>query len=545
MSTPVVIILVSVVVLLAIALLVLLSTFWWNVEVGLFPGKNVRATTSPPGKARSEPALAVNPRNNQNMVGASKRFFDLDNYLFDLVPIFSFDGGQTWRESTLPIESGWDGMTDPTIAFDDEGRAFLVGEPLVYDPTATPPREILTGLGMFVFRSVDGGRTWQRLAQLSSDEKDDKQWVVCDTHRSSPHYGNIYGAWGNGKTPVKFSRSTDHGEHWQGVGQQPSGSPLTTEMVEAPDLSVSPDGTLHIFWHDRGVSESSIHYLRSSDGGSSFEPLRKIVTGLTSIGKPWLDEIHTWPHFIHATFRVRTFATSCAGAGGLVVVAWADMREGHVLDPVGLGHPERRLARVYYRRSLNYGATWEGPDSGQPLVALPSDERHCFHPQLQATGTGVVGCAFYSFAPESDGRYSISVQLTASRDDAASFRELATITDRPWDPAVKAPELDEVPGITFIGEYLGLDAGHDTLALLWTDTRTGFQELWSDVVETERISRRRFPELVGKIVTGVIQDGGGLVLVGGKLIRIPPHSPVFGAIEKLAAKVSAAKGKHE
>lgn len=515
---PALIILLSVVVLIAVALL--LTRIWFDVRVGLFPGRNVQATATPAGHARSESTLAVNPRNDKNLVGASKRFFDLDTYLFDLVPIFSFDGGRTWGESTLPMEPGWDGMTDPTAAFDADGRVYLIGEPLVHDPASTPK---LTGLGMFAFRSLDGGRTWKRVAQLSSDENDDKQWVVCDTHRSSPHFGNVYVFWGAGGQPLEFARSADHGEHWKGVGQEPSPSKLTTGGAEAPDHSVSPDGTLHVFWHDVTLAGGQINYMRSTDGGNTFGPVRKVAAGLTHLGAPALQEVHGWPHFDHATFRVRTFATSCTGDDGLVAVAWADMREGH--------------SRIYYRRSLDYGATWEGPDSGQPLLNLIPDERHCFHPQLQATGNGVVGCAFYSFGPESGGRRLIRVQMTASWDDAASFPELVTVTDRPWDPAVQAPELDEVPGVTFIGEYFGLDTGRDEFALLWTDTRTGFQELWSDVVETTQIVRRRFPLLVAWILTGVIQDGGGFAIVGGKLIRIPPRSPVTKELEKLAAKV--------
>ena len=64
------------------------------------------------------------------MVGASKKFFDPDNYKFILGPIYTFDGGQTWHESTLPMHADWNGMSDPTVAFDSFSHAFLVGEPI-------------------------------------------------------------------------------------------------------------------------------------------------------------------------------------------------------------------------------------------------------------------------------------------------------------------------------------------------------------------------------------------------------------------------------
>ena len=51
-------------------------------------------------------------------------------YLFKLGAIYAFDGGKTWSESELPLKPGWDGMSDPTVAFDTFGNAFVVGGPV-------------------------------------------------------------------------------------------------------------------------------------------------------------------------------------------------------------------------------------------------------------------------------------------------------------------------------------------------------------------------------------------------------------------------------
>lgn len=119
----------------------------------------------------------------------------------------------------------------------------------------------------------------------------------------------------------------------------------------APDLSVSPDGTLHILWHPDG--SGTIRCVRSIDGGETFGPVQTVVTGVQSL-RGHLPETHGWPHFDHGRFRVITLATSCAGSGGVIVVAWADMREGR--------------SRIYYRRSVDAGMTWLGPAVGQPLL---------------------------------------------------------------------------------------------------------------------------------------------------------------------------------
>src|SRR5262245_31570804 len=174
-----------------------------TVQSGLYPGADSRATTSTKTQSRSESVLAINPLNEANMVGASKKFIDPAKYHFTLAPIYTIDGGTTWHESSLPFEAGWDGMTDPTVAFDDFGHAFLVGEPLSFGAD-------LVGLGMAVYRSSDGGATWGAPFRLTTTTSDDKQWVLCDSNAGSPHRGNVYVCWA-ALSPLRFARSTDHG----------------------------------------------------------------------------------------------------------------------------------------------------------------------------------------------------------------------------------------------------------------------------------------------------------------------------------------------
>jgi hypothetical protein len=486
-----------------------------NVQVGLFPTGNERATTSTAQQSRSESAIAVNPNNPANMVGTSKKFIDPSIYLFRLGPIYTFDGGNTWHESTLSMQSGWDGMTDPTVAFDDFGNCFLVGEPLRFNQAQAHTGGDITGLGMVVYRSSDGGKTWGSPTTLTTTTSDDKQWVICDNNPASPHYGNVYVAWA-AWGPLRFARSLDHGATWQGKGQDPPGSSLVS-FAFAPDLSVSADGTLHILWHND--ASDSVLYLRSTDGGNTFEPLRTVVQGLVSL-RGHLPITDGWPHFDDGRFRVMTLVTSCCSGAGVVIAAWADMREGR--------------SRIYYRRSVDHGVTWQGPASGKPLLPLVTyGDAHCFHPQIVTTGTDVIGCAFYVFGKEQADDV-IKVQLAGSWDEGATFSQFVTVSDRSWDPLINAPAVHGDPNVDFIGEYFGLDAGEEDFALLWTDTRTGVQELFSDVVRTKKVTCHHIPELVSEILFGVAEDGGGVIIVNGKLVRIPPRSPELRALERLA-----------
>src|SRR4051812_45202895 len=94
-----------------------------NVQTGLFPTGDKRATNSNASQSRSESCIAINPQNPNNMIGASKKFINPAVYLFKLGVIYTFDAGSTWHESELPMKQGWDGMTDPAVAFDDFGNA--------------------------------------------------------------------------------------------------------------------------------------------------------------------------------------------------------------------------------------------------------------------------------------------------------------------------------------------------------------------------------------------------------------------------------------
>ena len=435
-----------------------------NGHSGLFRTGNRKATAGTTSQPRSESCIAVNPNNAQNLIGVSKKFTDPAAYLFKIGVIYTFDGGDTWTEADLPVDPAWDCLTDPWVAFDHLGNAFLVVEPDRFHPDKQHSVDSLDAFGMYVYRSQDGGRSWEQPKLLDADSRDDKQCVACDDNPQSPFYGNVYVVWG-AFAPLKFARSTDHGESWQGQAGGQVGEIAHVDPTYAPELSISSDGTLHILWHVPG--SAAIYYVRSTDGGNSFERPKRVVEGVHSLSGH-LPTVGGFPQFPGANFRVLTMVTDCVSSGQVLLVAWADMREGH--------------SRIYYRCSLDNGITWQGPSGGQPLLPDVSfGDSQCFHPQVAATPSGVIGCAFYTYGPEAEGRL-IQVRLAASWDHGATFSELITVSDRPWDPLVNAPYSYGMSETRFIGDYFGLAACAEAFALLWTDTRTGVQELFFDRV---------------------------------------------------------------
>lgn len=438
--------------------------------------RNVQVTHSQSfNNARSESVVSINPQDSQNLICASKRFRNIRTYDFVIEPSYSLDGGRTWTPTPLQLHRDWGqtpGMSDPTIAWDSRGWAYLFVGPhwKSLDPTDAVGEEAI-GIGVWVYRSRDGGRTWLDPVMVSGARNDDKQWAASDTSVDSPHFGNVYVAWG-ANTPLHFGRSRNPGIEWHGPGttspQQSSVAPSTF----APEISVGPDGTIYVVWHMPG--SSTIELVTSSDGGQTFAPQRSVVRGMTSITGSAPSKLG-WPHLPGGTFRVLTLATACVVGQNTLMVAWADYRDG--------------VSRIYYRRSPDGGVTWEGPESGQPLLTgehASGEGVHEFHPQIVATRDGTVGCAFYEFAQRGrlvDGQlvfsHLIDVVFAASRNAGAQFTLRDTVTDRPWNPRTNAPWAHGKPEVTFIGEYFGLDCDDGTFHLVWTDTRTGMQELFA------------------------------------------------------------------
>lgn len=469
---------------------------------------------SSPSHARSESVIAVNPLDPYNMVGASKRFNDLLTYHFTLSTSVTFDGGQSWIEGAkLKLLDDWGAISDPAFAWDNKGNVYLVALAL----SKYEGYEInISSVGIAIYKSSDSGRTWSSPELIHKSKGDDKQWAAGDGDPGSKYYGNVYAAWDDDVDPdsptsptrLAFARSTDGGSTWKGIKidgvDKPPGTPLKGILDSySPELSIASDGTIYIVWS--GSDKIDIRFIKSTDGGDSFSepkvaakdittlivfPMGKETTG-GGVAYPSSDE---WHHFPGARFRIITFPTGCTGKDKNVIFAWADARER--ID-------DKPISRIYYRRSINGGDTWEGPASGQPLLTgdtMPEADQHDFHPQIVSTPNGEIGCAFYEFGPkrgygEEDVGPSdlspewpqglIDVILAVSVDNGKTFSEKVTVTDRPWDPATGAPLVHGSKYSTFIGDYFGLDASRLGFFPLWTDTRTGLQQLF-----TSRISVR-------------------------------------------------------
>src|SRR5947209_1054764 len=139
-------------------------------------------------KAHSEPALAENPRNADNLIAASKLFTDIHHYLFTIGTYYSLDGGMSWHDSgPLPGFAAYRRTSDVSIAFSSDGVAYVCVL-AVRGKTS----------GVFVSRSTDQGRTFSAPARVFLDTAgrtfSDKPWITVDNSAAASR-GTLYVAW--------------------------------------------------------------------------------------------------------------------------------------------------------------------------------------------------------------------------------------------------------------------------------------------------------------------------------------------------------------
>lgn len=194
-------------------------------------------------------------------------------------------------------------------------------------------------------RSADGGATWSEVVRLTFNPSVSEMPALVSVN------ADLLLVWmdsRNGAPHLFYKRSLDLGLTWG----------LDTRFTFGPAVfryGVTAFGsTVHATWSNNATGNTdplsrnfgSLSYIRSVDGGAT-----------------WLPKL-----------MLRDFATAqrpvLAAEGGSVHLAWTDFRDGN--------------SEIYYRRSLDNGATWglEQRITNNPWRSM--------HPRILSGGPGVV-----------------------------------------------------------------------------------------------------------------------------------------------------------
>lgn len=271
-------------------------------------GSLVPVSSDPFTNATSQHQTQVEPdtfATGNTVVSAfqSGRFFDGGSS--DIGWARSADGGKTWIKGFLPSLTAqssppgpYERASDPSVTYDPRHQVWLISALAMIGPR---------GAAVTVSRSPDGLSWSAPVVVASTAGYDDKDWIVCDDHATSPFYGNCYLTFDDEGVGDRMlnATSTDGGLTWSapagtadnsyGLGGQPLVQPGGTVVVPIANSSVSLVGAY-----------------RSTDGGQTWSAVT-VISGI-------------YRHTVAGSLRSLPLPSAGIDAGGRVYVVWSDCR---------------------------------------------------------------------------------------------------------------------------------------------------------------------------------------------------------------------------
>ncbi len=382
---------------------------------------------SPVGRP-SEPSIAVNPKNPKQVTVV---------YQTKASAAYSTDAGNHWSAPESVMMKSYRVTGDVSVVYDNKGHAIMCS--IAFDKLGTPDYwgHDATRNGIFVKRSLDGGKTWET-DDIAVDSQatepgipfEDKPYIVAD-NTDGPHAGNLYVGWTEWRlteSVILFSRSTDDGATWSrpvdisdvhGLPRDDNGG------VEGFDGTVTPDGVLHVVW----TNGNHIVYKSSSDGGKTFATDREIITTAPAFFKP------------SNVYRANGFPQIASDKNGTLYITWSDYRNGDI--------------DVFESHSGDGGKTWSG------AVRVNNDPLHDGADQFMQwlavdEKTGAVNVLFYDRRLD-PLNIRASIVVARSTDGGNSFSNYL-MSDSSF-----------VPTGAFIGDYTGIAADDGRIYGAWTE----------------------------------------------------------------------------
>jgi hypothetical protein len=431
------------------------------------PQSQVFALTPEPGFF-TEPSVAVNPDNPQQVVAVFQ-----DN----VHASYSENAGRTWHPAEGVAPKSYRVSGDVSTVFDNQGHAFVCY--IAFDRLGSFNywAHGATRNGIFVRRSLDGGKTWEPEHFPVAEQPtaagipfEDKPYIVADNSKSK-FSGNLYIGWTRWRltdSQMVISRSTDDGKTWSQpmeIDAHPGLPRDDNGAAEGFDGVVGPDGTLYTIWSQ----DDDLMFTSSRDGGKSFSHARQIIhTAPIMFAIDTLERANGFPQIAIDPKSNRLYVT------------WSDYRNGD-LD-------------VFLSSSSDHGKHWTAP------IRVNNDSVHDgveqFFQWLAVDPTdGSVNVMFYDRRRDPQNRKQIVV-LARSTDAGRSFSNYAW-TETPFQA-----------GGVFFGDYSGLTAYGGRVYGVWTEKPVppSSPETEAETKEGSKDAKETKPQPRGTVVKVGIAD---------------------------------------
>ena len=433
-------------------------------KVAVGPNQRISGAVSTP---RSESEIQIDPANPKRIIAASNNLGNGRQAQF-----FSEDGGESWGQTTLPLQPGDSFHTDPTVGWTTDGIAWA---------TTIGVNAGGTTLQMRAYKSADGGKTWAFDGTFSGGQTSaDKQFMWVDRGASSPSRDTIYVIWHNG-SPAFVNRRLSSG--WD-VPKRVSGSETTGTAIGS-DITTNGKGEVFAIWPDTG--SRNLFLVKSTDGGDSFSAPMAIARtfGRFEIRIPSFAERK-------ALIGVSIAAFDRAGRND-VYASWIDLAGGGGCDSSALD-PNSNVnssctSRVWFTRSTDGGATWVPARKIHDGAGLADqfNQRLAVDPE-----TGHLGIIYHN-TPTGTDRKKSNVVFQLSTDGGATWSTPPTlVTTATTDETTVDADLGNQ-----YGDYNGLSVVKGVFYPTWTDRRdNGSEAIFTAKITVKTTGGMTVPEVV-------------------------------------------------
>ncbi|MEM7350648.1 MAG: sialidase family protein, partial [Acidobacteriota bacterium] len=384
--------------------------------------------TSPNGAAES--AIKINPVNTDLVIAGS------NGPGSGQIMHFSTDGGENWSTAAALPNGGT--CCDPTVDWSSDGT-------LAY--AATLGNCGGGGCQIWVYRSSDGGQTWNDLPgspprrTLNTGGGNDKEFIHVDKFTTSPFVDNIYATW-HANNVMQFSRSSDSGETWA----TQAFSSASDQLGIGSDIVTDQSGAVYYFWP--AFNSQRILLRKSTDGGASFGSVIEVDSTEASFTFP-VPSMDTRDVFVYVSADADL---STGPFGGSIYAAWTDST-----GPTG-NNASNNHARIQVGYSRDGGNTWTVTT---PHETADSNSVDRWHQWLAVGPDGQVHVVFYDTRRD-PSRSSVDLFYSFSSDGAQTWSTPTRIT------AQQSPNI----GDSFeFGDYNGLDIVLNDMIAIFTDNR--------------------------------------------------------------------------
>jgi hypothetical protein len=323
---------------------------------------------------------------------------------------FSKDGGLTWSKNVSIPNSGGQFVGDPAVAIDAGGTLYAVCQQYI-NPGSTGNIRLMT--------STDKGTTWSAIRSIQSAP--DKPWAAGGVTA-----GTLYISWlGN---PGGIKKSTDYGMTWGPIQS-------TGNIIHGTGITATSTGLVHVPYN-LDSSRNQLRYLRSKDGGNTYEAPRDLVANMG------------------------TFCFSCNPRQHPIV--------GSDSDPTG-----KYVAMTWTSRMTG------GQNDDDVWLVYSKDGGDTFTQPLRVNDNMNASRQFESWvAVDRFGR--VHVAWTDFRNGSQNETWYARSSDpsKGFEPNLQVTDGRGSGSTDFLGDYKGIAVQGDDVLVVWQDTRNDSGDIY-------------------------------------------------------------------